>query len=170
MRTGIPFLMDIPILGYALLQHALAVDTRRSCSWSSRRRSSIRIASASRATCCRLLPDTTLPTREVLEEAQSAGHPADAGPPSQHPVAEMLVTQRKAIIVAGAAGPESRSECRSAAVRLRASAIGAEPDGAAAARFATEPFDLVILPLQDMGAVELATLEREVAARPARRW
>jgi pilus assembly protein CpaE len=71
------------------------------------------------------------------------------------------VTQRKAIIVASAAGPESEAQTvlqrfgfgRAAAVADLATLLRAMRD---------EHYDLVIVPLQVMGAVELATLEREV--------
>jgi pilus assembly protein CpaE len=71
------------------------------------------------------------------------------------------VTQRKAIIVAGAAGPETEAN----AVLQRFSfgrAVSVANLSALLSAIRTEHFDLVIVPLQDMGAVELATLEREV--------
>ena len=72
------------------------------------------------------------------------------------------VTHRKAIIVAGAAGPETEANTilqrfgfgRAAAVSDLATLLRALRD---------EHYDLVIVPLQTMGAVELASLEREVA-------
>ena len=71
------------------------------------------------------------------------------------------MSQRKVVIVAGSAGPEPDASPvlqrfgfgKSANVQDLTSLLRLLRD---------ESFDLVILPLQDMGAVELATLEREV--------
>jgi pilus assembly protein CpaE len=71
------------------------------------------------------------------------------------------VTQRKAIIVSGAAGPENEAN----AVLQRfgfGRSVAVANLGALLNAVRTEHFDLVIVPLQDMGAVELATLEREI--------
>jgi pilus assembly protein CpaE len=71
------------------------------------------------------------------------------------------VTTRKAIIVAGAAGPEA--EAITVLQRFGFGRPAAAPDLTALLRaMRDESFDLVIVPLQVMGAVELATLEREV--------
>jgi pilus assembly protein CpaE len=71
------------------------------------------------------------------------------------------VTQRKAIIVAGAAGPES--EANAVLQRFGFGRSVSVPNlGALLSAVRTEHFDLVMVPLQDMGAVELATLEREI--------
>jgi pilus assembly protein CpaE len=71
------------------------------------------------------------------------------------------VTQRKAVIVAGAAGPEI--EANTVLQRFGFGKSASVPDLTALLRLLRdESFDLAILPLQDMGAVELATLEREV--------
>jgi pilus assembly protein CpaE len=72
------------------------------------------------------------------------------------------VTQRKAVIVAGAAGPET--EANTVLQRFGFGKSSSVPDLTALLRLLRDhSFDLVIVPLQDMGAVELATLEREVA-------
>jgi pilus assembly protein CpaE len=71
------------------------------------------------------------------------------------------VNPRKAIIVAGAAGPEADANtvlqrfgfARATVVSNLAGLLAVTRD---------QHFDLVIVPLQEMGAVELATLEREV--------
>ncbi len=69
--------------------------------------------------------------------------------------------QRKAIIVAGSAGPES--EANTVLQRFGFGPAMAVPDlGALLKAVRESQFDLVIVPLQEMGAVELATLEREV--------
>jgi pilus assembly protein CpaE len=71
------------------------------------------------------------------------------------------VTQRKAIIVAGAAGPEA--EANTVLQRFGfARAVSASDLAALLRALRDEHFDLVIVPLQSMGAVELASLEREV--------
>jgi pilus assembly protein CpaE len=71
------------------------------------------------------------------------------------------VTQRKAVIVASAAGPEA--EANTVLQRFGFGRSVAVPDlGALLRLLRDETFDLVIVPLQEMGAVELATLEREV--------
>jgi pilus assembly protein CpaE len=71
------------------------------------------------------------------------------------------VTQRKAVIVAGAAGPEA--DANTVLQRFGFGKCANAPDLSALLRLLRdETFDLVIVPLQDMGAVELATLEREV--------
>jgi len=71
------------------------------------------------------------------------------------------VTQRKAVILGGSAGPEADANTvlqrfgfgKSASVQDLTSLLRLLRD---------ESFDLVILPLQEMGPVELATLEREI--------
>jgi pilus assembly protein CpaE len=71
------------------------------------------------------------------------------------------VTHRKAIIVAGAAGPET--DANTVLQRFGFGRAVAVPELSVLLRaLRDEHFDLVIVPLQDMGAVELATLEREV--------
>jgi len=71
------------------------------------------------------------------------------------------VTQRKAVIVAGAAGPEA--DANTVLQRFGFGKSASVQDLTALLRLLRdESFDLVIVPLQDMGAVELATLEREV--------
>jgi pilus assembly protein CpaE len=71
------------------------------------------------------------------------------------------VTQRKAIIVAGAAGPES--EANTVLQRFGfARAVTVANLGSLLSAVRAEHFELVIVPLQDMGPVELATLEREI--------
>jgi len=71
------------------------------------------------------------------------------------------VTHRKAIIVAGAAGPES--EANTVLQRFGfGRAVSVANLGSLLSAVRAEHFDLVIVPLQDMGPVELATLEREV--------
>lgn len=72
-----------------------------------------------------------------------------------------MTSQRKVLIVAGAAGPEETV----IAVLQRFSFAPAQTVPAisqAIARMAEEHFDLVIVPLQDMDPVDLATLEREI--------
>jgi pilus assembly protein CpaE len=71
------------------------------------------------------------------------------------------VTQRKAVIVAGAAGPESEANTVLQRFGFAKSAHVQELD-TLLRLLRDESFDLVIVPLQNMGAVELATLEREV--------
>jgi pilus assembly protein CpaE len=71
------------------------------------------------------------------------------------------VTQRKAVIVAGAAGPEG--EANTVLARFGFGRAVAVPDLASLLRAVREEsFDLAIVPLQELGAVELATLERDV--------
>ena len=71
------------------------------------------------------------------------------------------MTHRKAIIVAGAAGPET--EANTVLQRFGFGRAIAVSDLSALLRaLRDEHFDLVMVPLQSMGAVELATLEREV--------
>ena len=71
------------------------------------------------------------------------------------------MTQRKAVIVAGAAGPET--EATTVLQRFGFGRSVNVPDLAALLKsMRDESFDLVIVPLQVMGPVELATLEREV--------
>jgi pilus assembly protein CpaE len=71
------------------------------------------------------------------------------------------VTHRKAIIVAGAAGPES--DANTVLQRFGfARAVSVANLSALLSAVRNEHFELVIVPLQDMGAVELATLEREI--------
>ena len=71
------------------------------------------------------------------------------------------MTQRKAVIVAGAAGPES--DANTVLQRFGFGKSTSVPDLTALLRLLRDhAFDLVIVPLQDMGPVELATLEREV--------
>jgi pilus assembly protein CpaE len=71
------------------------------------------------------------------------------------------VTQRKAVVVAGAAGPET--EANTVLQRFGFGRTANVPDLTALLKaMRDESFDLVIVPLQVMGAVELATLEREV--------
>ncbi|MEO6528477.1 MAG: hypothetical protein ABIP93_17805 [Gemmatimonadaceae bacterium] len=71
------------------------------------------------------------------------------------------MTQRKAVIVAGSAGPEA--EANPVLQRFGFGRTTAVPDLAGLLRtLRDQQFDLAIVPLQDMGAVELATLEREV--------
>jgi pilus assembly protein CpaE len=65
------------------------------------------------------------------------------------------------VIVAGSAGPEA--EANAVLQRFGFGRSLGVPDLAALLRLLRdEAFELVIVPLQDMGAVELATLEREV--------
>ncbi|HTK49981.1 MAG TPA: hypothetical protein VL328_18505 [Gemmatimonadaceae bacterium] len=72
------------------------------------------------------------------------------------------MTQRKAIIVAGAAGPEA--EANNVLARFGFGRAAAVADLATLLRaLREESFDLVIVPLQELGPVELATLEREVS-------
>ena len=72
------------------------------------------------------------------------------------------MTQRKAIIVAGAAGPET--EAQTVLQRFGFGRTAAAADLTTLLRtMRDEHYDLVIVPLQVMGAVELATLEREIA-------
>jgi pilus assembly protein CpaE len=71
------------------------------------------------------------------------------------------VTQRKAVFVAGAAGPEA--EANNVLARFGFGRAASVPDLASLLHvLREETIDLVIVPLQEMGAVELATLEREV--------
>lgn len=71
------------------------------------------------------------------------------------------MSNRKAIIVAGAAGPEG--EANTVLQRFGFGRAASVSDLATLLRsLRDEHFDLVIVPLQSMGAVELATLEREV--------
>ena len=71
------------------------------------------------------------------------------------------MTQRKAIIVAGAAGPET--EANTVLQRFGFGRAASTSDLATLLRtLRDEHYDLVIVPLQTMGAVELASLEREV--------
>ena len=71
------------------------------------------------------------------------------------------MSTRKAIIVAGAAGPEP--EANTVLQRFGFGRSVSAPDLTALLRaMRDESFDLVIVPLQVMGPVELATLEREV--------
>jgi len=71
------------------------------------------------------------------------------------------VSSRKAIIVAGAAGPEAEANTVLARFGFGASVAVANLTTLLRA-LRDDSFDLVIVPLQEMGAVELATLEREV--------
>lgn len=71
------------------------------------------------------------------------------------------MTQRKAIIVNGAAGPESEANTVLQRFGFGPSIAVANLTGLLGA-VRHEHFDLVIVPLEDMGPVELATLEREV--------
>jgi pilus assembly protein CpaE len=69
--------------------------------------------------------------------------------------------QRKALIVGGAGGPDQ--EVNSVLQRFGfgpAAAAASVPE--AASRLRDEHFDLLVVPLQDMDAVDLATLEREI--------
>src|SRR5919199_2630592 len=69
--------------------------------------------------------------------------------------------QRKALIVAGAAGPDEG--VNSVLQRFGfAPAAGASNLQQAVARLRDEHFDLLIIPLQNIEPVELATLERDV--------
>ena len=71
------------------------------------------------------------------------------------------MTQRKAVIVAGAAGPEP--DANAVLQRFGFGRSASAPDLTALLRMLRDQsFDLVIVPLQDIGAVELATLEREI--------
>lgn len=71
------------------------------------------------------------------------------------------MTTRKAVVVAGAAGPES--EANTVLQRFGFGRVVTVPDLTALLRaMRDDSVDLVIVPLQVMGAVELATLEREV--------
>jgi pilus assembly protein CpaE len=71
------------------------------------------------------------------------------------------VSTRKAIIVAGAAGPEA--EANTVLQRFGfARAVSVADLSALLRAMRDTSFDLVIIPLQSMGVVELATLEREV--------
>ena len=71
------------------------------------------------------------------------------------------MTQRKAVILAGSAGPEA--EANTVLQRFGFGKSASVQDLSALLRvLRDESFDLVILPLQEMGPVELATLEREV--------
>jgi len=71
------------------------------------------------------------------------------------------VTQRKAVILAGSAGPET--DANTVLQRFGFGKSASVQDLTALLRLLREEsFDLVILPLQEMGPVELATLEREV--------
>lgn len=71
------------------------------------------------------------------------------------------MTQRKAIIVAGAAGPET--EANTVLQRFGFGRAASATDLATLLRaLRDEHYDLAIVPLQSMGAVELASLEREV--------
>jgi pilus assembly protein CpaE len=70
------------------------------------------------------------------------------------------VIHRKVLVVAGSAGPEDAL----AAVLQRfgfGEAVPVPDFAAAAARLREESFDLVMVPLQDIDPMELATLERE---------
>lgn len=69
--------------------------------------------------------------------------------------------ERKALIVAGSAGPEGAAN--SALQRFGFSVAENAPSIAhAAARLREENFDLLVVPLQDVDPVDLVTLEREV--------
>jgi len=71
------------------------------------------------------------------------------------------VSSRKAVIVAGAAGPEA--EANTVLQRFGFARAASVPDLTTLLRaMRDDSFDLVIVPLQTMGAVELATLEKEV--------
>ena len=71
------------------------------------------------------------------------------------------MTQRKAVILAGSAGPET--DANTVLQRFGFGKSASVQDLTALLRLLREEsFDLVILPLQEMGPVELATLEREV--------
>jgi pilus assembly protein CpaE len=71
------------------------------------------------------------------------------------------VTRRKAIIVAGAAGPEA--DANTVLQRFGFGPTVSVPELSGLLRaLRDEHFDLAIVPLQAMGPVELATLEREV--------
>ena len=71
------------------------------------------------------------------------------------------MTHRKAIIVNGAAGPESEANAVLQRFGFGPSVSVPSLTGLLSA-VRTEHFDLVIVPLADMGPVELATLEREI--------
>ena len=67
------------------------------------------------------------------------------------------MSQRKAVIVAGAAGPES--DANTVLQRFGFGKSASVPDLTSLLRLLRdETFDLVMVPLQEMGAVELATL------------
>ena len=69
--------------------------------------------------------------------------------------------QRKAVIVAGSAGPDA--DANTILQRFGFGPALAVPDfGALLIAVREGRFDLAIVPLQDMGPVELATLEREI--------
>ena len=80
VRNGIPFLMDIPILGY------LFSSTR----WQSAETELLVVVTPTIVDplrvrprdVLRLAPDTLLPTREVLEESSPPVTPSDTGPSS----------------------------------------------------------------------------------------
>ena len=71
------------------------------------------------------------------------------------------MTQRKAVIVAGAAGPDA--EATTVLQRFGFGRSTHVADLTALLRLLRdETFDLAIVPLQDMGVVELATIEKEI--------
>ena len=69
--------------------------------------------------------------------------------------------QRKALIVGGAAGPEDAANA--VLQRFGFAPAASSPNIAeAATRLREEHFDLIIVPLQDAGPIDLATIEREI--------
>ncbi|HEV7990654.1 MAG TPA: P-loop NTPase [Gemmatimonadaceae bacterium] len=71
------------------------------------------------------------------------------------------MTQRKAIILAGAAGPEAEANTVLQRFGFERAVVAANL-GELLAGVRAEHFDLVIVPLESMGPVELATVEREI--------